>query len=137
MRILVAAVLSFVLTHGAFAQTNRRTQMNEGLALFNEMVMEKRLGDAVDFLRVDEVVTGDEKAMMNALLNTEFPEDFVGFGVVQSNTHKSGFRQELLSYWTDEGAYFYVYLVLHTRDTQQRLVDIKYGLDFDDFIGLF
>ncbi len=129
--------MSLVLCGTADAQTNQRTRFNETLQLFNEMILQHQLGDAIDFLRQDVVVNDAEKEALDAKLMEAFPDDFVGFGTVRSETLKDGFRQELLSFWTEDGSYLFVYLVLHTRKNRRHLVQFNYGTDFNKFISYF
>lgn len=130
---------AFVLTASASleAQTNLRTQFNQALALFNELVMNKEIGEAIDMIQPDLVLSDSEKAEYNAALSEAFPDPFVGSSTVQSATLKSGFRQEMLAYWTEGGDYLYLYIVMHTQGAQQQVIHVEHSTTFSKFISRF
>lgn len=136
---IIAFVMAFGLisSHDAQAQTNQRTQFNEGLAQFNELVMTRQIGDALVFLRPDIDLSDAERMELNTRLAEAYIEDFIGTDTVRSETLKGGFRQEMLAYWTDSGDYLYVYLLLHSRDKQRQVLNIQYDSDFHKIVGLF
>ncbi|MCH2069076.1 MAG: hypothetical protein MK208_17705 [Shimia sp.] len=131
--------VAFILATNATvqAQTNLRTQFNQALALFNEMVMNKEIGEAIDMIQPDVVLSDAEKAEYNSALTEAFPDPFVGSATVQSETLKSGFRQEMLAYWTEEGDYLYLYLVMHTQGAQQQVIHVEHTTTFSKFISRF
>ena len=53
---LLSAALVLATTATAQAQANLRTQFNQALALFNEMVMNKEIGEAIDMIQPDVVL---------------------------------------------------------------------------------
>ncbi len=134
---LLSAALVFATTTTAHAQTNMRTQFNQALALFNELVMNKEIGEAIDMILPDMVLSDAEKADYNEALAEAFPDPFVGSATVQSETLKSGFRQEMLAYWTEEGDYLYLYLVMHTQGAQQQVIHVEHTTTFSKFISRF
>ncbi|MBO6897220.1 MAG: hypothetical protein JJ868_07585 [Shimia sp.] len=119
------------------AQTNLRTQFNQSLALFNEMVMNKEIGEAIDMIQPDVVLSDSEKTEYNAALAEAFPEPFVGSATVQSEALKGGFRQEMLAYWSEKGDYLYLYLVIHTQGAQQQVIHVEHTTTFSKFISRF
>ena len=70
---LLSAALMLATTATAHAQTNLRTQFNQALALFNEMVMNKEIGEAIDMIQPDLVLSDAEKTEYNAALAEAFP----------------------------------------------------------------
>lgn len=134
---LLSAALLMTTTALVQAQTNLRTQFNQGLALFNEMVMNKEIGEAIDMIQPDVVLSDSEKAEYDAALAEAFPDPFVGSATVQSATLKSGFRQEMLAYWTESGDYLYLYLVMHTEGAQQQVIHVEHSTTFSKFISRF
>ena len=139
MNKMIAVLMALAATAPALvsAQTNQRTQFNETLSVFNELVLEKKVGEALDMIQQDRIFSDEEKAAYNAELMEAYPDDFVGSATVQSATLKSGFRQELLAYWTDDGNYLFLYLLMHTRDNQRRVIFMDYSEDLSDLISLF
>ncbi|MEP2532512.1 hypothetical protein [Shimia sp.] len=135
--IFLACILAIFSSHSVVAQSNQRTQFNEGLARFNEMIMSGELGAAVAFLRPELELGDEEIAKINERLGSLYSDDFVGSDTVRSETLKGGFRQELLAYWTAKGEYFFVYLLLHSRDNQRDVLSIQYDTDFHKLMGLF
>lgn len=135
--LLAASVVVVFFTSSLSAQTNLRTQFNEALSMFNELVMQKDIGAAIDLVRVDEVLSSEAKTEANAKLIEAIADPFVGNATVRSETLKGGFRHQLLSYWTDSGDYFYVYLVIHTRNNVQHVVQADYSTIFTKFISRF
>lgn len=119
------------------AQTNLRTQFNQALALFNEMVTNKEIGEAIDMIQPGVVLSDAEKAEYNSALAEAFPDPFIGSSTVQSETLKSGFRQEMLAYWTEGGDYLYLYLVMHTQGAQQQVILVEHSTSFSKFISRF
>ncbi len=132
-----SAALLLATTTMAPAQTNLRTQFNQAMALFNEMVMNKEIGEAIDMIQPDVTLSDAKKSEYNAALVEAFPDPFVGAGTVQSATLKSGFRQEMLAYWTDSGDYLYLYLVMHSQGVQQKVIHVEYTTTFSKFISRF
>ncbi|MGR3635940.1 MAG: hypothetical protein ACU0BK_08430 [Shimia sp.] len=135
LAVILASALLMPNTGGA--QTNLRTQFNEGLANFNELVMQRKIGDAIDLIRTDLNMSADERQAINTQMQQFFEEDFIGFATVRSQALKNGFRQELLSYWTADGEYLYIYIFMHARENRRKVLDIKYDLDFHDLNALF
>jgi len=134
---LLSAALVLSTASMATAQTNLRTQFNQALALFNEMVMNKEIGEAIDMIQPDVALSDAEKSEYNAALAEAFPDPFVGSSTVQSATLKSGFRQEMLAYWTENGDYLYLYLVMHTQGAQQQVIHVDYSTTFSKLISRF
>ena len=134
---LLSAALVLATTATAHTQTNLRTQFNQALALFNEMVMNKEIGEAIDMIQPDLVLSDAEKTEYNAALAEAFPDPFVGSATVQSEALKGGFRQEMLAYWTENGDYLYLYLVMHTQGAQQQVIHVEHTTTFSKFISRF
>ncbi|WP_152926445.1 hypothetical protein [Shimia sp. SK013] len=138
LRILAVILASALLVpNTGGAQTNQRTQFNEGLANFNELVMQRKIGDAIDLIRTDLNMSAEERGAINSQMQLFFEEDFLGSATVRSQALKNGFRQELLSYWTSDGDYLYIYLFMHSRENIRKILDIRYDLDFHDLNALF
>ena len=136
-RILPTVLLLLLAALPLTAQENQRTAFNEGLARFSELIMAGELGNAVDFLRPDAALSNDEIAGLNGQLQALYEGAFTGSDTVRSEALKGGFRQEMLAFWTEKGEYFYVYLLLHTRDGRRVVLSIQYDTDFDKLFRLF
>ncbi len=136
-KILLSAAVMVATSATLQAQTNLRTQFNQALALFNEMVMNKEIGEALDMIQPGIILSDTEKQEYNSALSEAFPDPFVGSSTVQSETLKSGFRQEMLAYWTESGDYLYLYLVMHTQGTQQQVIHVEHTTTFSKFISRF
>ncbi|WP_299420931.1 hypothetical protein [uncultured Shimia sp.] len=134
---LLSAAFVLAASASVEAQTNLRTQFNQALALFNELVMNKEIGEAIDMIQPDVVLSDAEKAEYNAALSEAFPDPFIGSATVQSATLKSGFRQEMLAYWTESGDYLYLYMVMHTQGAQQQVIHVEHSTTFSKFISRF
>lgn len=135
----LALSLALCMATPGFAQTNQRTTFNENLQQFNELIMSGGLGTALSHARPDIEMDEAEIAALNESLSSLYEGDFTATATVRSETLKGGFRQEMFAYWTDKGEYFYVYLLLHTRETagNREVVDFRYGTDFNELYSLF
>ncbi|PSL19421.1 hypothetical protein [Shimia abyssi] len=118
-------------------RTNQRTSFNEGLAQFNEFIMQGQLGEAIAFLRPDIELGQDEIATLDAQLTELYSDVFTGQDTVRSESLKGGFRQEMLAYWTDKGEYFYVYVLMHSQNDSRRVLHIEYNTEFHSVFSLF
>ncbi len=136
-KFLLATTICLALPLTSQAQTNLRTQFNDAMALFNDLIMQKEVGEALDLVRQDKVYTPAERQAMNEELSAAFPDPFIGSGTVQSSPLKNGFRQELLAFWSREGGYLYVYLVLHTVDNRIKVIEADYSTSLSEFISRF
>ncbi len=136
---ILATVLAFSIAgiQPSWAQTNQRTQFNEGLARFNELVTERSLGDAIASIHPEGKFSEEEISDLNEELMISYSTDFSGSATVRSETLKSGFRQELLAYWTADGDYFYVYMLIHSRENRRMILDVKYDHDLHHLMDLF
>ncbi|MGX9350450.1 hypothetical protein ACS3QZ_04560 [Shimia sp. W99] len=140
LRILALALsLSVCLTTPSAAQTNQRTLFNESVAEFNNLIMAGKLGTALSHVRSELEMDEAEIAAVNEKLQSLYEGDFVGHATVRSETLKGGFRQEMIGYWTEKGEYFYVYFLLHTRETggNRDVLEFRYGTDFNELHALF
>ncbi|MCP4827100.1 MAG: hypothetical protein GY892_23725 [Shimia sp.] len=99
--------------------------------------MNKEIGEAIDMIQPDVILSDAQKAEYNLALTEAFPDAFIGSATVQSETLKSGFRQEMLAYWTEEGNYLYLYLVMHTQGAQQQVIHVEHTTTFAKFISRF
>lgn len=132
-----AALLALCTASVTQAQTNQRTQFNQGLAMFNELVMQHELGEAIDLIQIDKAYEEKDIEALNDVLRKTVPDDFVGSSTVQTVALKNGFRQELLAYWTEAGDYFYVYILMHRREDGFAVLNLQYGKDVQELLGLF
>jgi SpoU rRNA methylase family enzyme len=57
-----SAAFLLATTTMAPAQTNLRTQFNQAMALFNEMVMNKEIGEAIDMIQPDVTLNDAKKS---------------------------------------------------------------------------
>lgn len=140
LRLLALALsLTLCLATPNAAQTNQRTLFNERVAKFNDLIMAGELGTALSHVRSELEMDEAEITALNESLQSLYEGDFVGHGTVRSETLKGGFRQELIGYWTEKGEYFYVYFLLHTRETggSRDVLEFRYGTDFNELYDLF
>ncbi len=69
------------------AQTNLRTQFNQALALFNEMVTNKEIGEAIDMIQPGVVLSDAEKAEYNSQVSRNRLER--AYAVISLSTSRS------------------------------------------------
>lgn len=136
-KLLLSTAVIVATSTVLYAQTNLRTQFNQALALFNEMVMNKEIGEALDMIQPRIALSDSEKQEYNSALSDAFPDPFIGSATVQSAALKGGFRQEMLAYWTEGGDYLYLYLVMHTQGAQQQVIHVEHSTTFSKFISRF
>lgn len=116
--------------------TGARQTYAEGRAKLDELVMQRRLGDAIRLF--DQVVEVDEAelAAIDSQMQQLYTQDFENVGLVRSAVHKNGFRQEIIAYWTGRD-YLYLYLFLHTHDNEMSLLNYRFDTDFHALNALF
>lgn len=119
------------------AQTNQRTAFNQGMEKFNTLVMEQKLSDALQLLRPELELTDDDVVRIDNRFWEHYPKVFVGHDTVRTETLKSGFRQEIIGYWDEDRRYFFVYLLIHATNEGFTVVNIDYGMEFEELNARF
>ncbi|TCL09434.1 hypothetical protein BXY66_1481 [Shimia isoporae] len=133
----LSLAVTLATTQVADAQTNLRTQFNQGMAEFNQLVMEQRLGDALQLIRPEVELTDEDIVRIDNQFWENYPKNFVAFGTVRSEALKNGFRQEILAYWDEDYRYFYVYLMSHSTDNGIKLINVDYSREFEKLNSFF
>ena len=133
---LSAPVLPVSAQTTATAPASARQTYTEAREQLDALVMQRRLGDAIRMF--DEIVDVDaaETDALDTQMRGLFPQDFENVGLVRSEVHKNGFRQEIIAYWTGRD-YLFLYLLLHTDNNQMRLLNFRFDTDFHNLNALF
>ncbi|WP_353307882.1 hypothetical protein [Shimia sp. NS0008-38b] len=134
---ILSAVAAFLFCTASLAQVNQRTQFNQGLAMFNELVMQHELGEAIDFIQIDKLLEEEELTELNRSLRVAIPDDFVNNQSVRSEVLKNGFRQELLAFWTEENDYYFVYILFHSRKDGFSVIHIEHSTEIQNLMAFF
>jgi len=143
-RFLLASALAVATLTGAQAQTTApsaadltpREAYQQGRALLDQLIMERKIVEAVTIFDPNEAMSRENLEVIEADLRTRYTEDFEHAAVVRSELMRNGFRQELIAYWTGN-QYLYVYLLMHTFDNRTQLLNFAYNSSFEELNGRF
>ncbi|MCA0873393.1 hypothetical protein LCL97_21385 [Seohaeicola saemankumensis] len=118
------------------AELTPREAYQRGRALLDQLIMERKIVEAVTIFDPNEAMSRENLAVIEADLRTRYTEDFEHAAVVRSELMRNGFRQELIAYWTGN-QYLYVYLLMHTFENRTQLLNFAYNSSFEELNGRF
>lgn len=115
---------------------NARTTYGEARQKMDDLIMQRRMGDAIRIFDGLGEPSNKELAAIDAKMSVLYKENFTDVALVRSDLLKNGFRQEIIAYWAED-QYLFVYLLMHTADNRARLLNFRFDNDFHTLNALF
>lgn len=129
MRLLFAwAVILFcsaVMPTSAFAQAGRFENYEVLREKLDSLVYSRDIASALSLFGTYDP---EEAKKIEEQVRSLYPRDFENAALISRDELNNGWRQEVISFWT-ETSYLYVYLLMHQRS--DALVSIKFQFHSD------
>lgn len=134
--LLIALAIPVSVSAQTTPSASPRVVYNEARAKMDQLIMERRMGDALRMFEGLAVPDNKELAAIDTKMRVLYKQDFENVALVRSEVHKNGFRQEMIAYWTDN-QYLFVYLLIHTDQNAPKLINFQFDSDFHAINRLF
>lgn len=135
-------VAGFVLGMGLMpiaAQAQQQpvfSSYDEMRSILDELMMSRQVGRVMERFGGADEMGPEERANLETRMRELFPLDFRHKSVVRVDPMESGWSQEMYAYWTGL-SYVWVSVLLHQKENELVVINIKFNTDFFELIGSF
>ncbi len=95
----------------------------------DELMMSRQIARMLGRFGGADEMTEDERADLETRMRVIFPMDFKHKSTVQTKQMHEGWSQEMYAYWTGL-SYVWVTVLLHQRESDLVVINIKFNTDF-------
>lgn len=109
---------------------------DEMRSVLDELMMTRQAARVMERFGGADEMNAQERADLEARMRDLFPLDFRHKSVVRVDPMENGWSQEMYAYWTGL-SYVWVSVLLHQRENELVVINIKFNTDFFKLIGSF
>ena len=109
---------------------------DEMRSVLDELMMSRQVVRMLNRFGGAEGMSPEESAQMETRMRELFPIDFKHKSVVRVDQMENGWSQEMYAYWTGL-SYVWVSVLIHQRESELVVINIKFNTDFFALIDSF